>query len=182
MGKKSEWSTLMPFLCSSPRTTPRKVRDDRGRLQKLFLDYICKRVTQDNICNSWNFYNCLRVHIIFCFAGEMVDCQYIRNNLSLLHQCSAVFFCCLSLYKRTSTRRSKKWCLITCDVEITWKLYSIWMSFVLCSRMRHPWLLFRTCIKLNPHFVCPSALYSHSPRKIPPKIILCWNTLRSAFT
>ena len=21
-------------------------------------------------------------------------------------------------------------------------------------RMRHPWLLFRTCIKLNPHFVC----------------------------
>ena len=55
MGKKSEWSTLMPFLCSSPRTTPRKVRDDRGRLQKLFLDYICKRVTQDNICNSWIF-------------------------------------------------------------------------------------------------------------------------------
>ena len=28
----------------------------------------------------------------------------------------------------------------------------LWMFFVL--RMRHPWLLFRTCIKLNPHFVC----------------------------
>ena len=51
-------------------------------------------------------------------------------------------------------KKVQKWCLTTCDVEITWKLNSIWMSFVLRNRMRHPWLLFRTCIKLNPHFVC----------------------------
>ena len=90
MRKKSEWSTLKTSPASSPRTTPRKVRDDRGLMQKLFVVHIYKRVTQDNICNSLMFLQ-LSPSTYYFFGwmdGWMVDCQYIRNNLSLLHhQC-----------------------------------------------------------------------------------------------
>ena len=63
-------------------------------------------------------------------------------------------FAAFAIISSTSTWKSKKWCLTTCHVDITWKLYSLDFINLLCPCMRHPWLLFRTCIKLNPHFVC----------------------------
>ena len=138
MNLKCTWEKIWMVNSNAKNNSTQGFRDDRGLLKNHSWFTFVKEWHRTSFAIFWCFYNCLRVHIVYhCFPGKMVDCQYIRNNLSLLHQCFLLLPLPLCILKHKQ-KKVQKWCLTTCDVEITWKLFSHYFMNVLCPSYEAP--------------------------------------------
>ena len=127
-------------------------------LAKIILGSHLQRVTQDNICNSLTFLQLPPSAYYFLFLRR--DGWLPIYTKQFVPSAPPVFsFAAFAIISNTSTWKSKKWCLTTCHVDITWKLYSLDFINVLCPSYEAPFAPFQNVHQVKSSLCLP---LSHS--------------------